>query len=132
MTDSHVPEAVPEEDGPSFRHLSVTVHALKLVQPAEPTKDGPFYLSNIDQMLIVPVDTFFVYLPSEDRSSESVFSVLEDALGKLLVPYHFMAGRFEVDHGGKTRVIPIFFFLCFKKNKKNEFGFHNKVGLGGK
>jgi len=91
--------AVPE-GGQSFRHFTVVVRALKLVQPAEPTEEEILYLTNIDQMLIVPVESFFVYLPNKGRSSEHLFSVLEDALGKLLVPYHFMAGRFEVGPGG--------------------------------
>lgn len=90
------------ESGEIFRHVAVTVHETKVVLPAEPTEEGHFYLSNIDQMLIEPVETFFVYLPNRDRSSEEVFSVLEIALGKLLVPYHFMAGRFEVEPGALT------------------------------
>lgn len=85
------------EGGPSFNNFTVVVHTVKVVQPAEATKEDTIYLTNIDQMLVVPVESFFVYLPNRKRSSESVFSVLEDALSKALVPYHFMAGRFEVN-----------------------------------
>lgn len=89
--------AVPE-GGQSFKNFTVVVHAVKVVQPAEATQEGTIYMTNIDQMLVVPVESFFVYLPNTERSSaETVFSVLEDALAKLLVPYHFMAGRFEVN-----------------------------------
>ncbi|KAG0560159.1 hypothetical protein KC19_10G158200 [Ceratodon purpureus] len=88
--------AVPE-NGPSFNNFTVVVHAMKVVQPAEVTKEETIYLTNIDQMLVVPVESFFVYLPNSKKSSESVFWVLEDALAKVLVPYHFMAGRFEVN-----------------------------------
>lgn len=89
-----VPEGGPAE---SFTRFTVIVQARKLVLPAELTKEETFYLSNIDQMLLVPVESFFVYAPNKKRSSENVASVLEEALSKVLVPYHFMAGRFEIN-----------------------------------
>lgn len=61
-------------------------------------------MTNIDQMLVMPVESIFVYLPNRERSSETVFSILEDALARLLVPYHFMAGTFEVNSEERLQV----------------------------
>lgn len=97
-------EAAVPEGTQSFSQFQVTVEAVKVVQPAGPTEETTLYLTNIDQMLIVPVESFFVYLPHQDKSSEGVFEVLEAALGKLLVPYHFMAGRFISEDGRRLHI----------------------------
>lgn len=93
-----VEAGIPEPgSGHSFHDITVVVHDVKLVQPADATKEETMYLTNIDLTLVETVECFYVFLNNKDRSSENVFSVLEDALARLLVPYHFMAGRLEVN-----------------------------------
>ena len=77
--------------------LELSVHYVKTVEPADETKHETLYLSNIDQMLISPVESFFVYAPNPARGSESVFDILENALAEVLVPYHFLAGRISMN-----------------------------------
>lgn len=73
--------------------LELKVHYVKTIEPADETKHETLYLSNIDQMLLSPVESFFVYAPNPVMGSKNVFSILENALAKVLVPYHFLAGR---------------------------------------
>lgn len=73
--------------------LELNVHYVKNIGPADETKHETLYLSNIDQMLVSPVESFFVYAPNPVIGSKNVFGILETALAKVLVPYHFLAGR---------------------------------------
>lgn len=80
-------------DGRTVLQLELNVHYVKTIEPANETKHETLYLSNIDQMLVSPVESFFVYAPNPVIGSENVFGILENALAKVLVPYHFLAGR---------------------------------------
>lgn len=81
-------------------HLDVEVEEPEMVVPAEPTEECSLFLSNIDQVVAYVVDTVYFYTPQgEDKSvaSADVVGELKEALGKVLVPYHFMAGRLKLN-----------------------------------
>lgn len=90
-------ECIPElGTGHNFNNITVVVYNVKLVQPAEVMKGKIMYLTNIDLTLVELAEYFFVLL-NKERSSENVFSILEDAFARLLVPYHFVVGTLEVN-----------------------------------
>nr|ABK24452.1 unknown [Picea sitchensis] len=81
-------------------HLDVEVEEPEMVVQAEPTEECSLFLSNIDQVVAYVVDTVYFYTPQgEDKSAASadVVGELKEALGKVLVPYHFMAGRLKLN-----------------------------------
>uniref|UniRef100_A0A0C9S3G0 TSA: Wollemia nobilis Ref_Wollemi_Transcript_29249_1773 transcribed RNA sequence n=1 Tax=Wollemia nobilis TaxID=56998 RepID=A0A0C9S3G0_9CONI len=85
---------------PLIAHLEVKVEEPELVVPAEPTEEGALFLSNIDQVVAYVVETVYFYPASGDGGEESgaeVVGKLKEALGKVLVPYHFMAGRMRLN-----------------------------------
>ncbi|XP_024363645.1 acyltransferase GLAUCE [Physcomitrium patens] len=92
------------ENDNCYNPFTVQVHDVKVLNPIEPTEKATLYLSNIDLLLVQPIDTFFVYAPNEERDTESLFAVLEEAFLKLLVPYHFMAGRIEESEEGRLQL----------------------------
>lgn len=90
--------AVPESA--LITHLDVKVGEPEMVVPAEPTEECSLFLSNIDQVVAYVVDTVYFYPPNaEDKNVDAaeVVGGLKEALGKVLVPYHFMAGRLKLN-----------------------------------
>ncbi|GAU50843.1 hypothetical protein TSUD_76110 [Trifolium subterraneum] len=71
-----------------------------LVLPAEPTKKGLYYLSNLDQNIAYPVRTIYCY-KSSSKGNENVAQVIKDSLSKILVHYYPMAGRLTISSEGK-------------------------------
>lgn len=71
-----------------------------LVQPAEETEKGPYFLSNLDQNIAVPVRTIYCF-KSEENGNETAGEVIKDALSKVLVHYYPLAGRLAVSPQGK-------------------------------
>jgi omega-hydroxypalmitate O-feruloyl transferase len=71
-----------------------------LVLPAEPTKKGLYYLSNLDQNIAYPVRTIYCY-KSCSKGNEDVTKVIKDSLSKILVHYYPMAGRLTISSEGK-------------------------------
>ncbi|WJX47915.1 histone H3.1 [Trifolium repens] len=71
-----------------------------LVLPAEPTKKGLYYLSNLDQNIAYPVRTIYCY-KSCSKGNEDVTKVIKDSLSKILVQYYPMAGRLTISSEGK-------------------------------
>lgn len=55
------------------------------------------FLSNIDQVLAFDVDTIHYFASNPDFPLELVAQTLEDALGRLLEPYDFLAGRLKLN-----------------------------------
>lgn len=74
-----------------------------LVPPAEETYKGLYFLSNLDQNIAVPVRTVYCF-KSDSRGNEDAASVIRQALSKILVPYHPMAGRLTISSEGKLIV----------------------------
>lgn len=76
----------------------------EIIVPAEPTPDGRLFLSNIDQCLVIPVETIYFYPPNPNKPVDNLVEVLKDALAKVLVPYHFMTGRLKPEGPGSRRL----------------------------
>ncbi|XP_028766182.1 omega-hydroxypalmitate O-feruloyl transferase-like [Neltuma alba] len=74
-----------------------------LVPPAEETDKGLYFLSNLDQNIAVPVRTVYCF-KSDSRGNEDAATVIREALSKILVPYHPMAGRLIISSEGKLIV----------------------------
>jgi omega-hydroxypalmitate O-feruloyl transferase len=66
-----------------------------LVPPAEETKKGHYFLSNLDQNIAVIVRTIYCF-KSEEKGNEDAFGVIKDALSKVLVHYYPLAGRLTI------------------------------------
>jgi len=73
------------------------------VQPAEETDNGPYFLSNLDQNIAVPVRTVYCF-KSASRGNEDAAQVIKDSLSKILVPYYPMAGTLSISSEGKLIV----------------------------
>ncbi|TVU34578.1 hypothetical protein EJB05_16415 [Eragrostis curvula] len=72
-----------------------------LVQPAEETPNGLYYLSNLDQNIAVIVQTVYCFRAvGNDRACD----VLRESLAKVLVPYYPLAGRLTISGDGKLVV----------------------------
>ncbi|XP_027339319.1 omega-hydroxypalmitate O-feruloyl transferase-like [Abrus precatorius] len=73
------------------------------VQPEEETEKGPYFLSNLDQNIAVPVRTVYSF-KSASRGNEDAAQVIKNALSKILVPYYPMAGTLTISSEGKLMV----------------------------
>jgi len=73
------------------------------VQPAQETKKGPYFLSNLDQNIAVPVRTVYCF-KSGSRGNDAAAQVIKDSLSKILVPYYPMAGTLTISSEGKLIV----------------------------
>ncbi|KAK6920479.1 hypothetical protein RJ641_014157 [Dillenia turbinata] len=74
-----------------------------LVQPAEETEKGFYFLNNLDQNIAVTVHTIYGF-KSDNRGNEEAADVLKEALSKVLVHYYPSAGRLTVSPEGKLTV----------------------------
>jgi omega-hydroxypalmitate O-feruloyl transferase len=79
----------------------------ELVAPAEATPTGEkYYLSNLDQNIAVIVQTVYCYKPPAASGGDNgdAVAVLRDALAKVLVHYHPLAGRLTISAEMKLAV----------------------------
>ncbi|KAJ4972470.1 hypothetical protein NE237_005644 [Protea cynaroides] len=83
--------------------LSVTQGEPMLVPPAEETKKGLYFLSNLDQNIAVVVRTIYCF-KSNEKGNEQAGQVIKDALAKVLVHYYPLAGRLTISSEGKLIV----------------------------
>lgn len=74
-----------------------------MVLPAEETKKGLFFLSNLDQNIAVIVRTVYCF-KSDSRGNEDAVEVLKNALSKLLVHHYPFAGKLTISAEGKLVV----------------------------
>ncbi|KAJ4960719.1 hypothetical protein NE237_020629 [Protea cynaroides] len=74
-----------------------------LVPPAEETKKGLYFLSNLDQNIAVIVRTIYCF-KSDEKGNEQAGQVIKDALAKVLVHYYPLAGRLTISSQGKLIV----------------------------
>lgn len=103
--------AAAGEKAAAQQPLSVKRGAPTLVPPAEATPTGEqYYLSNLDQNIAVIVQTVYCYKPSpssadDDKDKDKdVAAVLRDALARVLVRYHPLAGRLGISPEMKLTV----------------------------
>uniref|UniRef100_A0A7N0ZYY4 Omega-hydroxypalmitate O-feruloyl transferase n=1 Tax=Kalanchoe fedtschenkoi TaxID=63787 RepID=A0A7N0ZYY4_KALFE len=83
--------------------LEVKQYEPSLVPPAEETDKGLYYLSNLDQNIAVIVRTIYCFR-SESEGNERAVEVIKDALSRVLVHYHPLAGRLTISPEGKLIV----------------------------
>ncbi|KAK7358672.1 hypothetical protein VNO77_00610 [Canavalia gladiata] len=83
--------------------MDVRVGEPVLVAPAEETKKGLYFLSNLDQNIAHRVRTIYCY-KSCCRGNEDAADVMKEALSKILVLYYPMAGRLTISSEGKLIV----------------------------
>ena len=74
-----------------------------LVAPAEETKRGHYFLSNLDQNPAVLLQTLYSFR-AEDKGNEEAAEVMKTALAKVLVPYYPLAGKLTLTPDGKFAV----------------------------
>ncbi|KAG4938328.1 hypothetical protein JHK86_044469 [Glycine max] len=74
-----------------------------LVPPAEETKKGLYFLSNLDQNIAVIVRTVYCF-KTDERGNEKAGEVMKNALRKVLVHYYPLAGRLTISSEGKLIV----------------------------
>ncbi|KZV32145.1 spermidine hydroxycinnamoyl transferase [Dorcoceras hygrometricum] len=76
--------------------MKVVLNNSCLVQPAEPTWNGPMPLTEFDQTdVIAHVQTIYFYRPSETWLTQkgAIFTTLETSLSRILVHFYPLAGR---------------------------------------
>lgn len=83
--------------------LHVRLSEPTLVLPAEKTKKGLYFLSNLDQNIANLVRTVYCY-KSASKGNEDAAKVIKDSLSKILVHYYPMAGRLTISSEGKLIV----------------------------
>ncbi|KAK3020501.1 hypothetical protein RJ639_045443 [Escallonia herrerae] len=80
-----------------IQDLQVTLQDSTLIFPSEYTERKSIFLSNIDQVLNFDVQTVHFFQANPDFPPEVVTEKLKSALGKVLVPYDFLAGRLKLN-----------------------------------
>ena len=106
MKENGVAAAAAGAGEKAAQQLSVKRGEPTLVPPAEPTPTGEqYYLSNLDQNIAVIVQTVYCYKqPSGDGGKDDVAAALRDALARVLVHYHPLAGRLGISPEMKLTV----------------------------
>uniref|UniRef100_A0A453B6U9 Omega-hydroxypalmitate O-feruloyl transferase n=1 Tax=Aegilops tauschii subsp. strangulata TaxID=200361 RepID=A0A453B6U9_AEGTS len=91
--------------GSKAQLMSVKRREPTLVSPAEATPTGEqYYLSNLDQNIAVIVQTVYCFKCPSGRGNEGAADVLRDALARVLVHYHPLAGRLGISPEMKLTV----------------------------
>ncbi|KAF7134432.1 hypothetical protein RHSIM_Rhsim08G0192800 [Rhododendron simsii] len=92
-----------ENGGHTKFELTVKQGVPTLVPPAEETKKGLYFLSNLDQNIAVIVRTIYCF-KSEEQGNEKAVELIKDALLKVLVHYYPLAARLTISPEGKLIV----------------------------
>ena len=90
-------------NGNCFQLSVKLINEPTLVAPAEETKKGMYFLSNLDQNIAVIVRTVYCF-KTADRGNEKAGEVIKNALKKVLVHYYPLAGRLSISSEGKLIV----------------------------
>ncbi|XXG62210.1 hypothetical protein AAC387_Pa05g0620 [Persea americana] len=86
---------ISQECNPIVHDLRVSIHRSSTVYPSGPSDGRSMFLSNIDQVLNFDVETIHFFAANPDFPAEAVGEMLEEAVGRLLVAYDFLAGRLK-------------------------------------
>ncbi|XP_075512629.1 omega-hydroxypalmitate O-feruloyl transferase-like [Primulina tabacum] len=84
-----------ENSSSNVFRLTVKQGQPALVPPADETKKGLYFLSNLDQNIAVLVRTVYCF-KSEEKGNENAVEVMKDALSKILAQYYPLAGRLTI------------------------------------
>ncbi|KAL5582823.1 hypothetical protein UlMin_015265 [Ulmus minor] len=89
----------PSTTSPSLlRDLKVTIHSSSLIFPFQETERKSMFLSNIDKVLNFDVQTVHFFRAHKDFPDPRVLAEkVRETLGKILVPYDFLAGRLKLN-----------------------------------
>ncbi|CAJ2665002.1 unnamed protein product [Trifolium pratense] len=84
----------------------VTIIASHTVIPEEPTPQGPFWLSDMDQVVrIRDVPTLYIYkTPKKNQENKNIVETFKNSLSKILVHYYPIAGRLCYIEGGRLEL----------------------------
>ncbi|KAL2654265.1 hypothetical protein R1flu_022393 [Riccia fluitans] len=86
------------EKSPEHEQLKLEqVGGVEIIVPAGDTPNERLFLSNTDQVLVIPVETVYFYPANPARPADGLVQTLKDALAKVLVTYHIMAGRLAMN-----------------------------------
>ncbi|OWM71413.1 hypothetical protein CDL15_Pgr005600 [Punica granatum] len=90
-------------------HPGFTVKHIRepvLVSPAEDTKKGLYFLSNLDQNLAVIIRTIYCFSADKDgnENRRDPVEVIRNALERVLIHYYPLAGRLTISPEGKLMV----------------------------
>ncbi|KAL3686226.1 hypothetical protein R1sor_004248 [Riccia sorocarpa] len=87
-----------EKISPEHEELKLEqVGGVEIIVPAAETPTTRVFLSNTDQVLVIPVETVYFYPANPSKPIDGLVQTLKDALAKLLVTYHIMAGRLAMN-----------------------------------
>ncbi|PNX85349.1 hydroxycinnamoyl-coenzyme A shikimate/quinate hydroxycinnamoyltransferase, partial [Trifolium pratense] len=83
----------------------VTITASHTVIPEEPTPQGRFWLSDIDQVVrLRHTPTLYIYKPKQNQENKTIVETLKSSLSKILVHYYPIAGRLCYIEGGRLEL----------------------------
>ena len=78
--------------------LKVRIKECSIVHPFQETQKKCLFLTNIDQILNFSVETLHFFPPHNHFPPHVVIEKIKATFSKLLVPYHFLAGRLKLSH----------------------------------
>ncbi|KAI5565772.1 hypothetical protein BDE02_14G142600 [Populus trichocarpa] len=85
--------------------LSVKKSEPVLIEPETRTHSGFFFLSNLDQVATLSVETVYLYKAKKGGGSRDTLSdTFKQSLAKILVHYYPLAGRLRLGSNGKYNV----------------------------
>ncbi|GAV79179.1 Transferase domain-containing protein [Cephalotus follicularis] len=75
-----------------------------MIQPETNPHTKLYFLSNLDQVITIMMETVYVFKPDGNRSTQTTCEIIKQALKKVLVHYIPLAGRLRRDSNGKLIV----------------------------
>nr|KYP34759.1 Anthranilate N-benzoyltransferase protein 1 [Cajanus cajan] len=77
--------------------MKVTIHETSMVFPSKETHQKSLFLSNIDKVLNLDVETVHFFAANKDFSPQKVAEMFKNALEDSLVVYDFLGGRLKLN-----------------------------------
>ena len=76
-----------------------------MVHPASKTFTGPYFLSNLDQIVQVPIEMMMSFKGDGNKERDYEVELLKEALQKVLVEFYPLGGRLIIGNDGKMVVV---------------------------